>query len=141
MHGRSWQATSPDLIMRANGDCAIAEVMLHLAADGIMVRRSFELDSACASLAHNICPHAGHAPCECRLTVLILLDRHHCLGTPITHRNAGVSEFYLVDSRGLYPKTDFDAEIRATLVALGANRKNDGPDGRTPWATDTALCP
>lgn len=55
-------------------DCqtAVALAICRLTAAGLRVKRSFELDSACAPFTNTRCPHSGEIPCDCKLVVLIV---------------------------------------------------------------------
>lgn len=133
MHTKSLQSMSPAVVVQADCDCAIAQVMLRLAADDVIVRRSFELDSACGSLAYNMCPHDGQVPCECRLAVLILHDAHGRIATLVAHGNGRLTELCLVDSTGFHPDPDFERQIRSALASLDA-ATSDEPDFQAPLA-------
>jgi hypothetical protein len=112
------RATVPPLVIGADCDCAIAQVALRMVADDVSVSRSFDLGSACGSFVHNVCPHSGRSPCECRLVVLILHDRRDRLATLIAHSNARLTEFYFVDSDDLDTDPDFESQIRTALSPL-----------------------
>jgi hypothetical protein len=72
-------------------------MMDRLAADGMKVIRSFDLQTARAAHVDCTCPHHGKDECDCQLVVLLVYDDQ---GTPITlvaHGKDNKTHFALVD--------------------------------------------
>jgi hypothetical protein len=62
-------------------ELAVGAAELSWIAEGFRVMRCLPLDGACAAFSHNICPHTGKSPCECRLVVLAVSRKG---GSPVT---------------------------------------------------------
>jgi len=75
----------------ADCETVIRQVTQNLETAGLRVVRSFDLRSACASFADNVCPHHGTAPCDCQLVVLLIYGA----GAPVSlilHSHRGQTE-------------------------------------------------
>ena len=82
----------PFRIFFSDCETVIRQVTENLAAAGLRVVRSFDLRSACASFADNVCPHHGTAPCDCQLVVLLI---YGVMITPVSlilHGHRGQTE-------------------------------------------------
>lgn len=84
----------------AGCNVAIAMVTLELIAHGYYVANTFEIDSACATFADNICAHHGDNPCKCQLKVLQVFDKPSRSVNLIFHTYREITELYL-DGEGI----------------------------------------
>lgn len=122
-------AIVPDLILDADCETAIAQVTFRLGCDGLQVVRSFDLSSACAPFTHDICPHTGQAPCDCRLAVLFVYGRERLPVSLVAHQCGGQTEFCLMAAEwppfkvDLSNSADLERDVRRALTSL-AHRSN-----------------
>lgn len=85
------------LTLNLDNKKAVKRMMDRLAADGMKVIRSFDLQTARAAHVDCTCPHHGKDECDCQLVVLLVYDDQ---GTPITlvaHGKDNKTHFALVD--------------------------------------------
>jgi hypothetical protein len=85
------------LTLNLDSKKAVKRMMDRLAADGMKVIRSFDLQTARAAHVDCTCPHHGKDECDCQLVVLLVYDDQ---GTPITlvaHGKDNKTHFALVD--------------------------------------------
>jgi hypothetical protein len=107
---------SPITSIPAGSDVSVALVSLELVAHGYYVANTFEIDSACASFANNVCAHHGESPCECQLKVLQVFDKPSRSLNLIFHTYRGVTELFL-DGDGIDGQNDLEYELQHVLVA------------------------
>jgi hypothetical protein len=75
---------------------AVERMMDRLAADGMQVIRSFDLQTARAAHVDCTCAHHGKKECDCQMVVLLVYDDQ---GTPLTlvaHSKDNKTHFSLV---------------------------------------------
>jgi hypothetical protein len=85
------------LTLNLDSKKAVKRMMDRLAADGMKVIRSFDLQTARAAHVDCTCPHHGKDECDCQLVVMLVYDDQ---GTPITlvaHGKDNKTHFALVD--------------------------------------------
>jgi hypothetical protein len=85
------------LTLNLDSKNAVKRMMDRLAADGMKVIRSFDLQTARAAHVDCTCPHHGKDECDCQLVVMLVYDDQ---GTPITlvaHGKDNKTHFALVD--------------------------------------------
>ena len=90
---------TPFRIFFADCETVIRQVTENLEAAGLRVVRSFDLCSACASFADNVCPHHGTAPCDCQLVILLIYGG----GAPVSlilHSHRGQTELQWDEAPG-----------------------------------------
>lgn len=88
--------------------------MHDLETAGLRVQKSFDLQSACASLSDSTCPHHGSAPCDCQLIVLLVYGAGSRPVSLILHSHRGQSELQW-DQNPAYPP---DPESRAFIQQI-----------------------
>ena len=108
----------PFRILFSDCETVIRQVTENLAAAGLRVVRSFDLRSACASFADNVCPHHGTAPCDCQLVVLLI---YGVMITPVSlilHSHRGQTELQWDEAPHARPSPEGQAFI---LQAMNGN--------------------
>jgi hypothetical protein len=101
---------APFRIFFSDCETVIRQVTENLEAAGLRVVRSFDLRSACASFADNVCPHHGTAPCDCQLVILFIYGA----GAPaslILHSHRGQTELQWDEAPETRPSQDWQAFI------------------------------
>ena len=76
---------------------AVERMMDRLAADGLQVIRSFDLQAARSAHVDCTCPHHGKDECDCQLVVLLVYDSQGTLLTLVAHGKDSKTHFALVD--------------------------------------------
>ncbi len=96
-------------------DCetSVSYIVQQLNHTGLHAARSFEIDSACASLATGICSHDLNSPCTCQLVVLLVADS--CLEpvSVILHSYSSKTEIYVDDAESGSRREIIDQIIQA----------------------------
>lgn len=102
-------------------DCekVIHQATQNLAAAGLRVVRSFDLRSACASFADNVCPHHGTAPCDCQLVVLLIYGVGTGPVSLILHSHQGQTEMQWDEAPEVRPNPELKAQILRELNGMG----------------------
>lgn len=96
-------------------DEALALVALQFVANGLYVAKSFEIDSSCAPITEQICPHRGTGPCECRLSVLQVHDEETGSLHLVLHGYEEKTEFF-IDPQESSGCTDFEYRVKRLLL-------------------------
>lgn len=105
----------PMLNLPLNIEIVLTQVSLRLVTEGLRVVPAFELDSACATLTDEICPHTGTKPCKCQLIVLIV---HGATVHPVSlvfHGDDRETEVSLVVDLTQARDLDFEKRIQHAL--------------------------
>jgi len=110
----------PILNLPLNIEIVLTQVSLRLVAEGLRVVPTFELDSACATLTDEICPHTGTKPCKCQLIVLIVYGSTVHPVFLVFHGDDKETEVSLVVD--LTPSRDLDFENR---IRQALNKENN----------------
>jgi hypothetical protein len=99
------------LTLPFDGNTTFAFVAHQLSNYGLHVARSFDLDSACASPIHGVCPHNGQSPCDCELIVLLVGNFGTETFPVILHSNGDETEIYLDGAESAARRTIGDRVI------------------------------
>lgn len=86
--------------------------------EGLSVKRSFDLQSACSAFSDNICPSHGEGPCDCQLIVLLVYD-HLQEQAPISilmHGHSEKTQIGLFDYSIQSPSIKFEERLLAILA-------------------------
>ena len=76
---------------------AVQFLMERFAADGLQVKRSFDLRAAMADQSNCPCPHHGEFECDCQLIVLLVYDEPGAPLTLIAHGKDNTTHFALAN--------------------------------------------
>ena len=85
------------LTLNLDSKKAVKRMMDRLAADGMKVIRSFDLQTARAAHVDCTCPHHGKDECDCQLVVMLVYDERGTLLTLLAHGKDNKTHFALVD--------------------------------------------
>ena len=97
-----------------NLDCesTIRQLTNWLESRGLRVVRSFDLQSACASLPDLSCPHHVDSPCDCQLVVLLIYGSKAVPASVVLHSHRGKTDSDLVDTPDYRLDKDLEQTIR-----------------------------
>jgi len=107
-----------------NLDCetTIRQLTKWLEARELRVIRSFDLQSACASLPTLPCPHHGDSPCDCQLVILLIYGSGAVPASVVLHSHRGMTDIDLVDPPDYRLDKDLEQTIRLAFdTSLGSN--------------------
>jgi hypothetical protein len=110
----------PILNLPLNVEIVLTQVSLRLVAEGLRAAPTFELDSACATLTDEICPHTGTEPCKCQLIVLMVYGPAVHPVSLVFHGDDEATEIFL--SVDLTQHRDLDFE---NLIQQAPNKENN----------------
>lgn len=85
------------LTLNLDSKHAVKRMMDRLAADGMHIVRSFDLQNARAAHVECKCPHHGNDECDCQLVVMLVYDEQGTLLTLVAHGKENKTHFVLVD--------------------------------------------
>ncbi len=92
-----------------------------LAAAGMEVQRSFDLQVARASLAGCTCPHHGTKRCTCQMVVLQVYGQDLAPAILVVHGRENITHLALVDGQDARPSRVLVARILEALNARSLN--------------------
>jgi hypothetical protein len=99
-----------------DGSTTLAFIVHQLSNHGLHVARSFELDSACASPTHGVCPHNGQFPCDCGLMVILVGIIGSETFPVILHSHGDETEIYLDEAERAARRKIGDRVIQALTL-------------------------
>lgn len=104
-----------------NLDCetVIASFTRQLEALGMRVVRSFDLQSAYASLPIMICPHHGDSPCDCQMVVLLIYGIEANPTSVVIHSHHKNTDIELVETPDNRPDQNLAETIRTAFEVIG----------------------
>lgn len=85
------------LTLNLDSKHAVKRMVDRLAADGMQVIRSFDLETARVAHVDCTCPHHGKDECDCQMVVMLVYDDQGSPVTLIAHSKDNKTHFALVD--------------------------------------------
>jgi hypothetical protein len=101
-----------------DSDTVIEQFTQHLTSSGLRVVRSFDLQSACASMPDQPCPHHRDAPCDCQMVVLLVYGEGCSPASLVLHSHRGVTDIDLVESPNNQPDKELVEIIHSAFKAI-----------------------
>lgn len=108
--------TSTLLTLKSNGQMVIENLISCLEQAGLLVIRSFDLQTARSAQVDCSCPHHATDQCDCQMAVLLVYDQ---TATPVTltfHGHDGRSQLTLVNMIEPRPSDGLIYKIMAAIT-------------------------